>query len=156
MKRREVLAGTGVMLTCVTGCLSVVTQSANEDLSPTKTPPATRTPESKPGTVDNHRITAVEVISHDVVRQSTDDGHQWVVHAVLRVKPQDPEVATPFPIGVFFIFFDSENDKLYREYEKVPANTTSNAYTTTVSTAFRPAEASTDTFARYRIDLVHS
>jgi hypothetical protein len=64
-------------------------------------------------------------------------------------------VATPFSIGVFFIVLDGENDKLYREYERVPANRTSNAYTTTVSTVFQPSEASAETFARYRIDLLH-
>jgi hypothetical protein len=119
------------------------------------TPTATSAPETKPGTVANHRTTAVEAVSHDAVRQSTDDGHRWVVRAVLGVKPQDPDVATPFPIGVFFVFFDDGGEKLYRAYETVPTNTTSNAYTTTLSTTFRPSEASADTFARYRIELVH-
>jgi hypothetical protein len=133
----------------------VATPSVNEGPSPTEPPPASNTPERKPGTLDNHRVTAFKTVSHDAVRQSTDDGHRWVVRAILRVEPQDSEVATPFPIGVVFVFFDGEGDKLYREYEQVPANTTSNVYTTTVSTDFQPSEAATDTFARYRIELVH-
>lgn len=143
------------MLSFVAGCASVVTRPSNQDPSPIETSSVSPAPDGKPGTVDNHRTTAVEAISHDAVRRSIDDGHQWVVRAVLSVEPQDPDVATPFPIGVFFIFFDDDDGRLYREYETLPANTTTNAYTTTVSTAFRPSEASADTFARYRIDLVH-
>lgn len=165
MKRRRLLAE-AVALVSLTGCVTESPESQPTETptltpprttKPTATPTATSTPDaSKPGRVDNHRITAVEALSHEAVRRSTEDGVEWVVRVTLRLKPQDEASVTVYPIGIFFIFFDADGTKLYREYRQVSANTCETARTETVSTVFRPDEAGADTFARYRIDLVHA
>lgn len=160
MQRRRFLVGTGAVL-LLAGCTSVVTRPSTEtppaasSPSPTATTSVTSTPEQKAGAVDNYRTTAVEALSHEAVRRSTDDGHEWGVWVTLRVTPQDTETATVYPIGVFFIFLDAEGDKLYRTYKSVSANTGASSRTVTLSAVFRPSEAPADTFDSYQIDLVH-
>lgn len=165
MKRRRVLASSVALLSltgCVTGAPSgqpteTPSSTSRETTRPSPATTVTPSPEpSKPGRVDNHRITAVEAISHDTVRRSTDNGVEWVVTVTLRLKPQDDASVTVYPIGIFFIFFDADGDKLYREYRQVSANTGVTARTETVSTVFRSDRAGADTFDHYRIDLVHA
>lgn len=155
VRRRAFLSLVGIQSALLSGCLSPSESAATPSPSPTTARTATQVVE-KPGTVDNHRITAVEPITHEAVRRSTNDGHKWVVTVTLRLKPQDPEIVTVYPIGVFFIFFDTEGEKIYRVYQTVPANTGTTSRTVDLSAEFRPSEAVADTFHRYRIDLVHA
>jgi hypothetical protein len=143
MRRRHILtlaaAGTGLLAGC-TRSPSTPTPAGQQSASPT----ATTTPS---GDVDNHRITDATVVSHGANRR---DG-RWVVTVTLDLKPVGD--ATPYPIGLFFYFFDAEGDELHEAYEQVPANTSG-----TTRTVTRSAELDTDldAFARYRIDVVHA
>lgn len=150
MKRRRLLTHILGIVPIFSGCTSF------ESRFQTETPPRTSTVDTKYGSVDNHRITAVEALSHTAVRRSTEEGHEWNVRVKLQLKPQDTEAVTAYSIGVVFIFFDADDRVLYRESEQVPANTGSTPRTVTLSRVFRPSKASTDTFHRYRIDLVHA
>lgn len=153
MKRRRFLVASVGTAPLLTGCYTAPTSTASR----TETTRTTATSAlTKPGTVDNHRTTAVEALSHEAVRRSTDDGHDWVLRVTLRLEPQNTETATAYPIGVFLVFFDADGRVLYREHRQVPANTGSTPRTVTLSTVFRPSEAATDTFGSYRIDLVHA
>lgn len=146
MRRRTFIALLGSESIFLTGCTSI---------GEPQTPTTTSVPE-KPGSVDNHRITAVETISHEPVRRTADEGPEWVVKVTLRLKPKDPETVTPVPIGVFFIFFDAEGEKIYRVHKQVPANTGESPQTVTLAAPFEPTEADSDSFHSYRIDLVHA
>lgn len=155
VRRRAFLSLVGIQSALLSGCLSPTNSATTTSRSPTIARTSTQIVE-KPGSVDNHRITAVEPIAHDAVRRSTTDGHKWVVTITLRLKPQNPEKVTVYPIGVFFIFFDTGGEKIYRRYETVPANTGTTPRTVHRSAEFRPSVAPADTFHRYRIELVHA
>lgn len=131
-------------------------QAATRSRTATGSPKPTDTSAPVPsGSVDNHRTTAVEAVSHDAVQRTTDDGREWVVTVTLSLIPQDPETITVFPIGMFVYFFDEDDRELARVYETVPANTGDTPRTVTRSVPFDPSDPSVDSFARYRIDLVH-
>lgn len=151
MRRRRFLSAVAGATAALAGCRSGPESPGTG--SPTATGTATPSP-TPTGRVDNHRTTAAEVRSHGVTRVETDDGPAWVVTVTLRMRPQDPAVATPYPVGVFFLFFDAEGDQLAEQYRTVAANTGEAAYTVTRSVRYESAEA-TDRFRRYRIDVVH-
>lgn len=149
MNRRQVLAGIVGTVPVVAGCTAA---------GPSASPEATRTttlPATKPGAVENHRTTAVEVLSHDAVRRATDDGHEWVLRVTLRLQPRNTETVTAYPIGIFFLVFDAAGEKRYREHKQLPANTATASRRVTVATGVRASTVGGG-FDRYRIDIVHA
>lgn len=155
MWRRTFLTLIGGGFVPLSGCLSTPSNRVTSGNTSTMSQPLSAG-DAKSGTVDNHRITAVEAISHKAVRRTTADGDTWVVTVTLRLKPQDEETVTVYPIGVFFVFFDADGQNIFQVYKTVSANTGSTPTTVSLSATFRPTEASADTFHRYRIDLVHA
>lgn len=149
MERRHFIALSSIIIPFCSGC------TAFNSGATTESPPGTSISNTKPGQVDNHRITAVTAVSHEVIRRHTENRDEWVVRITLEIKPQDTDRATVYPIGVHFIFLNDDGDEIYQEFKTVEANTGGTPRTVTLSGIFRPTEATADSFDRYRIDLVH-
>lgn len=147
MKRRSFVALTAETVLWSTGCLSGPNRQTGSESTHSDT---------KLGSVDNHRITAVEALSHDAIRRDDNGDHRWVVTVKLRLKPMYPKEVTPYPIGVFFLFFGDEGNQLLERFEVVKANTGRTPRTVAVEAEFEPTDAAAESFASYRIDLVHT
>lgn len=152
MNRRTLLTQCSILGSALAGCVggSPANSPTGSPSSPERPTPSPAHP-SKPGSVDNARITDVEVGSHRISRSAGDDP-TWTVQVDLRLKPAD---GTPFPIGIFFGFLDAAGDTLDEIYKSVPANRGSTPRQVTVSATYDPDDAAAAAFARYRVDIVH-
>jgi hypothetical protein len=157
-RRRVLVAGIVTAGTALSGCLSAESDERSSTSptpgSPTPTPTSPTPVPGRSGSVESY-ITEASVVSHDATLIETEDDRRWIVTARLQLDAQNPEVATPRPVGVFFVFLDAEGETLYEVHEQAPMNTGDGPDTATLSAPFEPSQAGQPTFHSYRIELVH-